>query len=215
VAFCATAPGDAVLHWQFWPSDPVTRNSDIVDANTMSVANRTLYTDFYIHVDAPSPTSTPSGEVAGHLVWQGIGQPDIHNAGITGTLTLCAGGAAHDYSVGTDASGFFTITTGLPPGSYGWYFKARKWLAAGGTLTISSGGITSQELGIQRAGDANNTNLVDVQDFSILKNTFGKALGDPGYDERADFNNDSVVASSDFALLKGNFGQAGESASCP
>src|SRR5439155_12761505 len=30
-AFCATAVGDAVLHWQFSPPDPVTRDSTVVD----------------------------------------------------------------------------------------------------------------------------------------------------------------------------------------
>ena len=74
VAFCATAPGDAVLHWQFWPPDPLIRNSDIVDENSMSVANRTFYTDYVVHVDVASATHTstptytltptPSGMIA-------------------------------------------------------------------------------------------------------------------------------------------------------
>ena len=150
----------------------------------------------------------------GHLAWQSIGQPDSHNAGITGTLTLCVDGAPSSYTAITDASGFFTITTGLSDGSYDWRFKGRKWLATAGTLTLS-GGATNQEMGTQRAGDANNTNLVDAQDFAILKAAFGKQEGQFGYDERADFNNNGAVNSSDLTLLKSNFGQAGAPANCP
>ena len=45
--------------------------------------------------------------------------------------------------------------------------------------------------------------------------TFGKALGDPGYEGRADFNRDNVVGSGDFNLLRTNFGQGGASLTCP
>jgi hypothetical protein len=220
LAFCAVAPGDTLLHWQFSPPDPVTRNSDVVDANGTNVANRALYTDYPIHVEGPSSTATvtttptPSGIITGHLTWQGIGQPDSRNAGITGTLTLCVSGLPQDYTAATDASGTFTLTTDLPPGTYAWHFKGRKWLASNGTLSLSSAP-TNQEFGTQRAGDANNTNLVDSTDFVILKTTFGKHQGDPGYDERGDLNNDTTVGSTDFALLRTNFGFAGPPPNCP
>jgi hypothetical protein len=181
------------------------------------VANRTFYVDYEVDVVAPIATATPSGMIVGHVVWQGIGQPDGHTGGITGTLTLCANGTPRSYSASTDASGFFTVTTGLPGGSYDWRFKGRKWLATNGTLTLpgAPGGVTGQELGTQRAGDGNNTNLVDAQDFTIMKATFGKQEGEVGYDERGDFNNNGAVNSTDFTLLRANFGQAGAPSSCP
>jgi len=64
-------------------------------------------------------------------------------------------------------------------------------------------------MGLQKAGDADNNNVVNASDFTILKNTFGKSSGQLGYDDRADFNGDLVVNSGDFTLLKGNFGIAG------
>ena len=65
-------------------------------------------------------------------------------------------------------------------------------------------------MGTQRAGDANNTNNVNAQDFTILKAAYGGSS-----DLRADFNNDGVVGAGDFNLLKTNFGAVGASANCP
>ena len=103
---------------------------------------------------------------------------------------------------------------GLPDGAYDWRYKGRKGLATGGTITLS-GGTTHQELGLQRAGDANNDNAANTIDFVILRNTFGKSFGDQGYDERGDFNNDSMVNVTDFTLLRNNFGTSGAALSCP
>jgi hypothetical protein len=106
------------------------------------------------------------------------------------------------------------VTTGLPDGSYNWRLKGQLNLANSGSLTLSAS-TSSTDMGMQRAGDATGDNLVSAQDFSILKNTFGKSEGQPGYDDRADFNRDDVVNSGDFSLLKGNFGQGGASLTCP
>jgi hypothetical protein len=64
-------------------------------------------------------------------------------------------------------------------------------------------------MGLLREGDANNDNCVNVLDFTMLKNSFGKPAGDPGYDPRADFSGDNTVSVVDFNLLKVNFGQCG------
>jgi hypothetical protein len=60
-----------------------------------------------------------------------------------------------------------------------------------------------------RTGDTNNDNIVNLFDFNVLKISFGKGVGDPGYDDRADFTGDQRVNVSDFTPLKANFGQAG------
>ena len=62
-------------------------------------------------------------------------------------------------------------------------------LANDGTLTFS-GGTSTQDFGTQRAGDCNDNNLVNSQDFAILRAAFGGSS-----DLRADFNNDGVVSS--------------------
>ena len=70
-------------------------------------------------------------------------------------------------------------------------------------------GTTSAEMGLMLAGDCNDDNVVNSTDFSILKSTFAKSFGQPGYDDRADFSGDLVVNATDFSLLRGNFGVGG------
>ena len=60
-----------------------------------------------------------------------------------------------------------------------------------------------------KTGDCNNDNFIRATDFNVLKNTFGKGNGDPGYDNRADFTGDLQVTIQDFNLLKLNFGLGG------
>jgi hypothetical protein len=57
VAFCAIAPGQAVVHWQFSPPDPSTRDTQIADANG-NQAVRECYQDVVINIVGPSPTPT-------------------------------------------------------------------------------------------------------------------------------------------------------------
>jgi hypothetical protein len=110
----------------------------------------------------------------------------------------------------TGPDGYFTVTiSGLANGTYNWRVKGPKYLANSGTVAISGAPHTLQEMGLMRAGDCNNDNVVNVLDFNILKGTFGKQQGDPGYDSRADFTGDNAVTILDFNLLKGNFGTGG------
>jgi hypothetical protein len=74
---------------------------------------------------------------------------------------------------------------------------------------LSGAPVTQQEIGLARAGDVNNDNLVDVTDFTLLRATFGKGCADGGYDGRADFTGDCLVDITDFTLQRGNFGQSG------
>jgi hypothetical protein len=77
------------------------------------------------------------------------------------------------------------------------------------TLKRSNVETSNVEMGLMRTGDCNNDNVVNVSDFNILKSTFGKSQGDPGYDDRADFTGDHVVNVSDFNFQKANFGTSG------
>jgi hypothetical protein len=138
------------------------------------------------------------------------------------TLTLKSGATEVNYPVQTtDGNGYFTVTVaGMASGVYNWRVKSAQvgptppdynpgWLAMTGTLTLTGIAITGVEMGLQRAGDCDNNNLVSSSDFIILKSAFGKAAGDPGYDNRADITGDRTVGSVDFTQLKGNFGLGG------
>jgi Dockerin type I domain len=127
------------------------------------------------------------------------------------TLTLKSGAIETNYPpVTTDAGGSFAVdVSGLPNGMYSWRVKGPTYLANAGTVTLTGVPTTSAEMGLLRAGDCNNDNLVSAPDFIILKNTFGKGSADPGYDGRADFTGDAQVSVSDFILLKSSFGSGG------
>jgi len=136
---------------------------------------------------------------------------------ITLSLRLASGGPDNEYTgMTTDPSGFFTATvTGLPSGLYKWRVKDPKYLANGSTLSLPGAGTTNTEMGLMLAGDCNDDNVVNSVDFAILKGTFGKSVGQPGYDDRADFTGDQVVNATDFSLLRANFGTAGAPAIGP
>src|SRR5207237_6750654 len=93
----------------------------------------------------------------------------------------------------TDQSGYFTITSELALGVYAWRVKNPQTLANAGTTTLVSGTNTI-EMGALSEGDSNNDNCTNALDFSIMKITFDKTLGDPLYDARADFNGDNTIS---------------------
>jgi hypothetical protein len=180
--------------------------------------NRTLverYTPYCAPPTAtPTSTPTPMGVIIGHVIWQGIPQPDIRNEDVFAALSVCAGGVSLSYGVTTDASGFFTVTTGLEDGSYNWWIKGDINLANAGNLVIVDR-IVHVEMGTLAAGDCTNDNAVTVLDFNVTKITFGKSPGEPGYDARSDFNRDNIVNILDFNAVKINFGHGGAALTCP
>lgn len=111
-------------------------------------------------------------------------------------------------TVTTDTNGRFVFGA-VQTGSYKVWVKGEQTLAQLAITTLGQGG-TTIDFGLMRAGDANDDNVVNISDFSILAASFGKASGTSGYDERADFNGSAVVDITDFSLLAVNFGQAGE-----
>ena len=70
IAFCASTTGDALLHWQFSPPAPISRDSEVTDDGANTVSNPTLYTDYVVHV-VPSA----SAQIVGHVTLQGRGYP--------------------------------------------------------------------------------------------------------------------------------------------
>ena len=165
----------------------------------------------------PAPTFTPGGTstpqavtVVGHITLQGRpAQPNpAQSVPVSVTLIPVGGGSPHNMEAQTDPSGYFTLTVPLVPGSYSWRVKTAQTLASSGSATLGAGS-NSIEVGMLRMGDAGNDNCVSTSDFNIIKQTYGKALGDPGYDPRADFTGDNTVNISDQNLLKINFGTCG------
>lgn len=155
--------------------------------------------------------------IRGHVILPGRpSPPDVRWVTVvTGTLALASDPASVclQFTTLTDASGYFTITEELAPGDYLWNLKAGQSLANSGVAGLT-GALNLVEMGTLRMGDANNDNCTGAIDFSLLKRSFGKAVGQQGFDDRADFNGDGVVNVSDFSLLLSTFGTCGASPIC-
>jgi hypothetical protein len=156
-----------------------------------------------------APTNEPLATLTGHVTWQGRPAQPNPLQQLPLTLILQMGGTRPAFNLTTDAHGNFSVALdGLPHGTYTWWVKGPQYLAGAGTVTLD-GTSRTVEMGVQRAGDVNNDNLVDTTDFSLLRANYGRTCGASGYDARTEFTGDCLVDVTDFTLLRGNFGQAG------
>ncbi|MDZ4770348.1 MAG: hypothetical protein SGJ24_14580, partial [Chloroflexota bacterium] len=118
------------------------------------------------------------------------------------------GVAVVDQTVTTNTSAVFTYGA-LVPDNYSVWIKGAQTLAELTIVTMGAGN-NALAMGLMRQGDANNDNVVNITDFSILAASFGKVEGVTDYDARADFSGDDNVNINDFSLLAANFGQSGD-----
>ena len=103
----------------------------------------------------------------------------------------------------TDAYGRFSIG-GIAPGTYDvWVDHFRTLSNIRRDVVLQPGG-NSVDMGELQEGDASGDNLVDIDDFGLLKRGFFTA------DPTVDFNQDGWVDIDDFGLLKLNFGEYGD-----
>jgi len=106
----------------------------------------------------------------------------------------------------TDIQGVFTVT-GIVPGVYDLRIKNAHTLRNVQPNVTLTDGLNEIDLGTLLEGDADDNNVINITDFSILRTTYGRQRGQPGFDARADFNEDGVIDLADFSLLRTNFGK--------
>ena len=199
------------------PTNTFTATSTPTNTFTPTITNTPTITLTPTITDTPTITSTPTitntpgaATIVGHVLWQG--RPPQPNAlqQLPITLTIKMGSTEVNYPVQTtDSSGFFTDTADLPAGLYNWRVKNPKYLANAGTFTLVRGATIQVYMDEMRAGDCNDDNVVNISDFVILKNTFGKQVGDLSYDDRANFDGNLVVNAVDFNIFRMNYGMGG------
>ena len=119
--------------------------------------------------------------LVGHVTWQGMADQPSAQQQMPITLTLKSGPTQVNYPIQvTNASGFFTVTVAsLPASSYTWRVKGPAYLANSGNVNLSGSPSTNAEMGLMRAGDTNNDNVVEVSNFNLLKGNFGQAGAPP------------------------------------
>jgi hypothetical protein len=54
-------------------------------------------------------------------------------------------------------------------------------------------------------GDANDTDIINILDLSLMGARFSISCGDPRWDDRADINDDCTVNILDLSVAGGNF----------
>jgi len=116
--------------------------------------------------------------------------------------------AVYDETLTANTSGMVTMD-GIPPGSYRIWVKQAHTLSALMTAVTLVAATNSVTLGVLREGDADGNNFINITDFSILATSFGKGIGEGGYDARTDFDGSGLVNINDFTLLASNFGMSG------
>jgi hypothetical protein len=124
-------------------------------------------------------------------------------------LTFKGTGGTYDVPVTLGAGGTFKVY--VPQDAYQLAVKADKFLrvVVQGVFT-TQGNIPSlhnpMTIRVQLpAGDISGDNRVDNTDLILLRNAWGSAAGDPGFDPRADINGDGVVNIVDLGLLADAF----------
>ena len=170
-------------------------------------------TDTPTQIPTNTPTATPPmGTLSGHVDLERPGAPAPDASWIVDlVITLCRSGTTvGTYATVTDESGDFTVD--VPAGDFDILVKNSHALAN----KIVNVSIYEQEttpmmdFGLLAEGDANDDNFVISSDFFILRATYNKQIGQPGYDDRADFNEDDMVISTDFFLLRDHYNESGE-----
>jgi photosystem II stability/assembly factor-like uncharacterized protein len=142
--------------------------------------------------------------IAGTITLQGCENPAQP---VNFTLRPSNGNAAFLRTVTLSSTGAFTLPN-VPGQSYTLAIKGVKWLQKDVSVDSTTGatGVTATLL----AGDINDDNVVDLNDFGLLAEAFGSAAGSTNWNPNADLNCDGVVDLNDFSLLATNFGASGD-----
>src|SRR5262249_12395730 len=110
---------------------------------------------------------------------------------LTVALRPTNGGPSLSYPTTPAADGTFRLDH-IPADSYQLAVKGAKWLQKVGPVDASGGDVSGVTMTLP-AGDANNDNLVDLDDLGLLANAFNTQPGDPLWNADADLNCDGVV----------------------
>lgn len=196
-----------------------TGDVDVFDKNLTGLS-LTVGVTYYITVVARNMSGLDTfgysdGIVAGNRL---TGRVVLQNwtasyAGMPVTIRIRNVGGAADLDVRNttlDASGNFTIYTGVAPGNRDLYCKSTHWLQRkrANHSIPATGGIGANFTLIN--GDADPDNEKNLVDWGIFAAAFGKAIGEAGYNWWADLDGDGEVTLVDGSLISSGFGTAGD-----
>ena len=168
------------------PTLPATAIVDIEDLRLASIDGMEIPSDSIPGTILILPQSVITGQVElqGRTNWSGA----VVEAGPGGPSDT------------TDADGFYTIA--VPTDTYTIMVEMERYLDAERVFVLVRGENTLPYLFLL-GGDANDDDVVDVSDLSIIGGMYRKIV-DP-QTERADINADGVVDVGDYTLAGGNY----------
>lgn len=117
-----------------------------------------------------------------------------------------ASGIAGTYTATLDASGHYSVTTGLY-GDYDLDAKVGHWLSMR-RVGVSVRTSATADFTLVN-GDCNGDDTVDASDYFILSDAYDANLGDAAYNPSADLNEDATVDASDYFILSDAYDRTG------
>jgi hypothetical protein len=95
--------------------------------------------------------------------------------------------------------------TGIAPGSYDITVRSESTLMNVKRSVVISAPNTSVDLGTLLEGNANQDNIVDLDDYAILSRCWLSSKAQVGYDLRTDFDRNGLIDAADLCLLAANW----------
>lgn len=112
------------------------------------------------------------------------------------------------YTVPIQANGRFDVPSPQFLGEYDMWLKVGSFLSNVQTVDTRDAQLSTATFTLQ-PGDADGSNTIDADDYSIVVKSMGTSQGSFGFDSRADLNGDGVVSAEDVALVANAFGLQG------
>jgi hypothetical protein len=205
----APDPGDSII-------DPNINNDGTIVFSVKTGKDMPGITRNIIVYTPSPPTGTISGLVTLQSVAAGNQSEQItfeiripNTTSIAADATNDEDAAKPGSQITTGSDGAYTLE-GIPPGAYDLTAQGSKWLRMKHEhIVVIPGQTITVDFINLKGGDASNSNSVNVLDLNILKGSYGKTPGQPGYSAMADFNKTDSVNVLDLNILKGNYGQSG------
>ena len=115
----------------------------------------------------------------------------------------------HSYTASTNPSG--TLQVAVPSGLYDIRVKGANTLRVmQPNVDLTSDTPPPIDLGAQIAGDSNDDNIVDINDYSDVRAAFGVVVASlPPNLQGADHNGDTIIDTIDYSIVVSNFGESG------
>jgi trimeric autotransporter adhesin len=139
-------------------------------------------------VTSPNTAVTLDGFSTQTVTWNvaNTNAAPVNTANVKISLSVDSG-LTYPYVLAASAPNSGTQTVSLPNINTS---TARVKVEAVGNIYFD---VSNANFSIRLTGDLNADGVVDCADLAIVKASFGKRLGDPGFDPRADVNGDGIV----------------------